>query len=60
VGVGVSPLTGMTMNFPETLETMTEDFREIGPVVIITSSRFWEDLASKIRVKIADGRLGEA
>jgi long-chain acyl-CoA synthetase len=53
-GVGVSPLTGMTMNFPETLETITEDFREIGPVVIITSSRFWEDLASKIRVKIAD------
>jgi long-chain acyl-CoA synthetase len=53
-GVGVSPLTGMTMNFPETLETITEDFREIGPVVIITSSRFWEDLASKIRVKVAD------
>jgi len=53
-GMGVSPLTGMTMNFPETLETQAEDFREIGPVVIITSSRFWEDLASKIRVKIAD------
>src|SRR4030043_147397 len=53
-GVGVSPLTGMTMNFPETLETITEDFREIGQVVVITSSRFWEDLASKIRVKIAD------
>jgi len=53
-GVGVSPLTGMTMNFPETLETQAEDFREIGPVVIITSSRFWEELASKIRVKIAD------
>jgi long-chain acyl-CoA synthetase len=56
-GVGVSPLTGMTMNFPETLETITEDFREIGPVVIITSSRFWEDLASRIRVKIADAGL---
>jgi len=53
-GMGVSPLAGMTMNFPETLETQAEDFREIGPVVIITSSRFWEDLASKIRVKIAD------
>jgi long-chain acyl-CoA synthetase len=53
-GMGVSPLTGMAMNFPETLETQAEDFREIGPVVIITSSRFWEDLASKIRVKIAD------
>ena len=28
-GVGVSPLTGMTMNFPETLETQAEDFREL-------------------------------
>jgi long-chain acyl-CoA synthetase len=53
-GMGVSPLTGMSMNFPETPETATEDFREIGPAIIITSSRFWEDLASKIRVKIAD------
>jgi long-chain acyl-CoA synthetase len=53
-GMGVSPLTGMAMNFPETPETATEDFKEIGPAVIITSSRFWEDLASKIRVKIAD------
>lgn len=53
-GMGVSPLTGMAMNFPETLETQAEDFREIGPVIIITSSRFWEDLASKIRVKMAD------
>ncbi len=53
-GMGVSPLTGMTMNFPETPETQSEDFREIGPVVVITSSRFWEELASKIRVKIAD------
>src|SRR4030042_746756 len=44
----------MIMTFPETPETATEDFREIGPAVIITSSRFWEDLASKIRVKIAD------
>jgi len=42
------------MNFPETAETAVEDFREIGPTVIVTSSRFWEDLASKIRVKIND------
>lgn len=53
-GMGVSPLSGMTMNFPETLETQAEDFREVGPAIIITSSRFWEELASKIRVKIAD------
>jgi long-chain acyl-CoA synthetase len=53
-GMAVAPLTGMSMNFPETPETAVEDFREIGPAVLITSSRFWEDLASKIRVKIAD------
>lgn len=53
-GVGITLSGGMTMNFPETFETVVEDFREIGPTVIITSSRFWEDLASKIRVKISD------
>jgi long-chain acyl-CoA synthetase len=42
------------MNFPETAETVLEDFRDIGPAMIITSSRFWEDMASRIRVKISD------
>ncbi len=53
-GVGITLSGGMIMNFPETFETVVEDFREIGPTVIVTSSRFWEDLASKIRVKISD------
>jgi long-chain acyl-CoA synthetase len=53
-GFGVALLGGMTMNFPETPETVTTDFREIGPGMLISSSRFWEDLASKIRVKIDD------
>jgi long-chain acyl-CoA synthetase len=53
-GVGITLSGGLAMNFPETLETVAEDFREIGPTVIVTSSRFWEDLASKIRVKIND------
>ena len=53
-GVGITLAGGITMNFPETLETVDEDFREIGPSVIITSSRFWEDLASKIRVRMDD------
>jgi len=53
-GVGITLCGGLTMNFPETFETAVEDFREIGPTVIVSSSRFWEDLASKIRVKIAD------
>ena len=53
-GLGVSLVGGMTMNFPETSETLMEDFREIGPSRIITASRFWEDLASRIRVRITD------
>jgi long-chain acyl-CoA synthetase len=53
-GLGVALIGGMTMNFPETPETVEEDFREIGPSRIITASRFWEDLASRIRVKMAD------
>ncbi len=53
-GVGVALLGGMTMNFPEMPDTVTEDFREIGSSIIITSSRFWEDLASRIMVKMDD------
>jgi len=53
-GLGVALLSGMTMNFPETPDTVTEDFREIGPSRIITASRFWEELASRIRVKMSD------
>jgi len=53
-GVGITLMGGLTMNFPETAETIEADFREIGPDVIVSSSRFWEDLASKIRVKMAD------
>jgi len=53
-GVGVALLSGMAVNFPEMPETIDEDFREIGPSIIITSSRFWEDLASRIMVKMDD------
>ncbi|MBU2055394.1 MAG: AMP-binding protein [Proteobacteria bacterium] len=53
-GLGVALLGGMTMNFPETPETVMEDFREIGPSRIITSSRFWEEMASRIRVRMSD------
>jgi long-chain acyl-CoA synthetase len=53
-GMGVALGSAMVMNFPETEETVLEDFRDIGPSMIITSSRFWEDMASRIRVKISD------
>jgi len=53
-GMGVALAGAMTMNFPETPETVLEDFRDIGPSMLITASRFWEDMASRIRVKITD------
>ncbi len=53
-GLGVTLCAGMTVNFPETEETVTEDFREIGPTILIAPARFWEDMASTIRVKISD------
>jgi long-chain acyl-CoA synthetase len=53
-GMGITLSGGMIMNFPETTETVVEDFRDVGPTVIITASWFWENLASKIRVKISD------
>lgn len=56
-GMGVALCGGMVMNFPETPETTAEDLREIGPTIMITSSRFWEDLASKIRVRMRDASL---
>ncbi|MFZ2419298.1 MAG: AMP-binding protein [Smithellaceae bacterium] len=53
-GMGVALAGTMTMNFPETPETVLDDFRDIGPSMLITASRFWEDMASRIRVKISD------
>ena len=53
-GMGVALTGAMTMNFPETPETVLDDFRDIGPSMLITASRFWEDMASRIRVKISD------
>ena len=53
-GMGVALAGAMTMNFPETPETVLDDFRDIGPSTLITASRFWEDMASRIRVKISD------
>jgi long-chain acyl-CoA synthetase len=53
-GMGVALVSGMTMNFANTPETLLEDFREIGPHLLIASSRFWEDMASRIRVRMGD------
>jgi long-chain acyl-CoA synthetase len=47
-------LFGLTVNFPEEPETATENLREIGPHVLFSPPRVWENLAATVQVKILD------
>jgi len=43
-----------TVNFPEKLETVAENLREVGPNILFAPPRFWEKICSEIQVKIQD------
>ena len=45
---------GFTINFPERPETVQHDMREIGPQVMFSPPRIWENLVSQVQVKIDD------
>lgn len=45
---------GVTINFPEKVETVPNDIREIGPDLLLAPPRFWEKMCSDIQVKIGD------
>lgn len=45
---------GITVNFPEEPSTVMENLREIGPHVIFSPPRIYEDMLSKFQVKIQD------
>lgn len=45
---------GFTVNFPEEPETVQHDLREIGPQVMFSPPRIWENLVSQVQVKIQD------
>lgn len=45
---------GFTVNFPEEPETVQHDLREIGPQVMFSPPRIWENLVSQVQVKIED------
>jgi len=45
---------GFTVNFPEKVETVPHDIREIGPNILFAPPRFWERMCSDIQVKIQD------
>ena len=45
---------GITVNFPEEVETTHDDGREIGPHILFGPPRLWEALTSQVQVKIMD------
>ncbi|MEW6232586.1 MAG: AMP-binding protein [Chloroflexota bacterium] len=45
---------GFTINFPEEPETILENIREIGPQVMFSSARFYEQMVRTLQVKYAD------
>jgi len=45
---------GFTVNFPESVHTVQENLREIGPHLIFAPPRIWEKMCSEYQVKIQD------
>jgi long-chain acyl-CoA synthetase len=49
---GVAMATGITLNFPESVETSMEDLKEIGPHFMFGAPRIYETIRSQIWLKI--------
>lgn len=47
-------LHGFTVNFPEEPDTVQADIREIGPHLIFSPPRVWENMAAGVQVKIME------
>jgi len=45
---------GFTISFPEEAATARSDLREIGPDVIFSPPRIWEDMLSSVQVRIGE------
>jgi long-chain acyl-CoA synthetase len=45
---------GVTINFPEKVETVSVDIRDIGPNLLLAPPRHWEKMCSDIQVRIQD------
>lgn len=52
--MGMGLYNGMTINFPEEPSTVLENLREIGPQVMFSPPRIYEDMVSRFQVKIQD------
>jgi long-chain acyl-CoA synthetase len=53
-GVSWNLYKGFTVNFPEKVETVADNIREIGPEILFAPPRFWEKICSDVQVKIQD------
>ncbi len=49
---GVAMATGITINFPESVETAMEDLKEVGPHFMFGAPRIYETIRSQIWLKI--------
>ena len=49
---GVALVSGITVNFPESVETAMDDLREIGPHFMFGAPRIYETIRAKIWLKI--------
>lgn len=54
IAVASGLLFGMTVNFPESAESAQADLREIGPNVMFSPPRVWENLCASVQVKVMD------
>lgn len=54
IAISCGLTVGFTLNFPEEPETVKENLREIGPQVMFSPPRIWENMVSEIQVKIED------
>jgi long-chain acyl-CoA synthetase len=52
--IACSLTMGFTVNFPEEPETVQHDIREIGPQVLLSPPRIWENMVSQVQVKMQD------
>ena len=54
MAVACGLLSGLTINFPESVESAQADLREIGPHIMFSPPRVWENLCSSVQVKVMD------
>jgi long-chain acyl-CoA synthetase len=54
IAVAAGLQVGFTINFPESSSTVQQNIREIGPHVMFSPPRIWENMLSTVQVKMQD------